>query len=110
MEQTKHDRTLIIKNLEKTVNEEELQIFIEDNSPKVQIEDIRIVRDKKGFSKGFAFVDFNDKKSAEICLDDINGKDIEGQIISVAISKPPSSGYICLKIFLLSLNISKRIF
>jgi len=92
MEQTKHDRTLIIKNLEKTINEQELKSFIEENSPDVQIEDVRIVKDKKGFSRGFAFVDFYDKKHAEICLDYLNGKLFEGEILSVAISKPPSSG------------------
>lgn len=91
-EQTKHDRTIIIKNLSRTVNEEELQEFLEASSPDVKTEDIRIVRDKKGFSKGFAFVDFFNKYDAEICLENINGKEIEGECISCAISKPPSSG------------------
>jgi len=91
-EQTKHDRTIIIKNLVRTVDEGELQEFLEENSPDVKHEDIRIVRDKKGFSKGFAFVDFFNKYDAEICLENINGKEIEGECIICAISKPPSSG------------------
>jgi RNA recognition motif-containing protein len=92
LEQTKHDRTIIVKNLSRTVDEEQMQEFIEVNSPDVKLEDIRIVRDKKGFSKGFAFVDFFNKYDAEICLENINGKLIEGEAILCAISKPPSSG------------------
>jgi len=91
-ELTKNERTLIIKNLQKTIDEEDLKQFIEENSPNVEIEDIRVVRDKKGFSKGFAFVDFADKNYAEICLNDINGKKLEEEYICCAISKPPSSG------------------
>lgn len=91
-ELTKQDRTLIIKNLSRTIDEEQLQEFIQNKSPLVNLEDIRIVRDKKGFSKGFAFVDFIDKKEAEKCLNDINGKILEDQALSCAISKPPSAG------------------
>lgn len=91
-EQTKHERTIIIKNLARTVDEEELKDFLEENSPDVKPEDLRVVRDNKGFSKGFAFVDFFNKYDAEICLENINEKEIEGEFISCAISKPPSSG------------------
>lgn len=92
IELSKHDRTVIIKNLLKTVDEEELQNFINDNSPNILIEDVRIVRDKKGFSKGYAFVDFLDKLNAEKCVKNINGKILEDNVLSCAISKPPSAG------------------
>ena len=92
IELTKHDRTVIIKNLLKTIDEEELQNFIADNSANILIEDVRIVRDKKGFSKGYAFVDFLDKLNAENCVKNINGKILEDNVLSCAISKPPSAG------------------
>jgi RNA recognition motif-containing protein len=92
LELTKHERTLIIKNLEKTIDEEQLKNFIKENTSEVSIEEIRIVRDKKGFSKGYAFVDFEFKEDAQRCLKNINGLKLEDEEIICALSKPPSAG------------------
>jgi RNA recognition motif-containing protein len=92
IELSKQERTLLIKNLEKTIDEEQLKNFIKENTSEVSIDEIRIVRDKKGFSKGYAFVDFEFKEDAERCLKNINGLKLENEELICAISKPPSAG------------------
>jgi len=86
------NKTVIIKNLSLSVNEEDLEAIIKANKDSFNIEDIRIVRDKRGNSKGFAFVDFSTTDEATECARIINNKEIGVQIISCAVSKPPALG------------------
>jgi RNA recognition motif-containing protein len=85
------NKTVIIKNLSLSINEDDLQSFIKTqvNYP---IEDIRIVRDKKGNSKGFAFADFSTTEDASNCAKILNNQKLLDQNLSCAVSKPPALG------------------
>lgn len=52
---------------------------------------MRIVRTVLGVSKGYAFVDFEEKESAEKALV-LHNMELEGRKCSVQFSKPPSKG------------------
>ncbi len=40
-------------------------------------------------SKGFGFITFNDESSAQVAVDKMNGKEIDGRTVKVSIAKPP---------------------
>jgi RNA recognition motif-containing protein len=85
-------KTVIIKNLKLEITEETLSSFIVEENPGVDIQDIRIVRDRRGASRGYAFVDFDTPKTANKCVKTLNHKTLNGNSITCAISKPPSLG------------------
>lgn len=85
-------KTVIIKNLTDDTTEEILSNFIKEEEPSLELEDIRIVKDRKGKSRGFAFIDFSTPKMANRFVKIINHKVLNGNIVSCAISKPPSLG------------------
>lgn len=86
------NKTVIIKNLTLSVSEEDLESFIKSQCESFNIEDIRIVRDKKGNSKGFAFVDFPTIEEATNCSKILNNKILLDNMLSCAVSKPPALG------------------
>jgi RNA recognition motif-containing protein len=88
----KSNKTVIIKNISPITKEEDLEGYIKEFLPETHIQDIRVVRDRKGNSKGFAFVDFFTVEDAHDCAILLNNKIIEENIISCAVSKPPKLG------------------
>ena len=87
------NKTVIIKNLSLLVNEEDIKAFIESyNNDSFDMQEIRIVRDKSGNSKGFAFVDFSSTNDAAECAKILNNKNFDDHILSCAVSKPPALG------------------
>jgi nucleolin len=88
----KSHKTVIIKNLKIEITEETLSSFITEENPGIHISDIRIVRDRKGVSRGYAFVDFETPNIANKCVKTLNQKVLNGNHILCAISKPPSLG------------------
>ena len=85
-------KTVIVKNLTFETTEENISNFIKEEEPSLEIDDIRIVKDRKGNSRGFAFIDFTTPKMANRFVKILNNKILNGNIISCAISRPPSLG------------------
>lgn len=50
---------------------------------------VRLITHKSGQSKGMAYVEFEDEESAKKALEQTDQKEIDGHVISVAISAPP---------------------
>ncbi|EKE39578.1 hypothetical protein ENUP19_0055G0079 [Entamoeba nuttalli] len=53
-----------------------------------EIKNSRVATHKDGASKGFGFVTFNDEETAEKAVNEMNGKEIDGSIVVVQISRP----------------------
>lgn len=53
------------------------------------LKDVRIVTYRNGHSKGLAYIEFEDEQSASKALLATDGMTLMGNVISVAISKPP---------------------
>lgn len=72
---------LFIGGLAWETNEQSLQ----DSFSKFgEIESVRVITDRAtGRSKGFGFVTFVDKDSADAAIDEMNGKDLDGRQIRV---------------------------
>lgn len=54
-----------------------------------EISEVTVIKDKfSGRSKGFGFITFSDKASAEKAIAELNGKEIQGRAITVSEAKP----------------------
>ena len=50
----------------------------------------KIIMDREsGRSKGFGFVEFTDKASADAAIEALNGKDLNGRNLNVSEARPP---------------------
>ena len=79
--------TLFVKNLSQAVEEEDIQNLFAAKLPNVQIEAIRLIRDRVDSSKrGIAFVDVATSSMAEESLS-LNESELKGQKILVFVSK-----------------------
>lgn len=89
-------KTVFIKNINLTTSEEELKTFLDScikgSYNKSYMMEIRLAIDEKGFSKGFAYIDFPNIETANRCLECCNNKRLDDNELICAISKPPSSG------------------
>lgn len=83
---------IIVKNLPENINEETLENILHEIDPFLKIEDTRVVRDRMGLSRGFAFMDFISAEKANDAVNVLHGRTVEGKILSCALSRPPSSG------------------
>ena len=77
---------IFVKNLPATASKEVVAKLF---SAYGKLKDIRIVTYRNGHSKGIAYVDFEKAADAAKAILQLDNKDIEGNIISVAISNPP---------------------
>ncbi|KAK0162802.1 hypothetical protein PV327_006548 [Microctonus hyperodae] len=77
---------LFIKGLAVTTTKEDLENIFKVHGA---LKDVRIVTYRNGHSKGLAYVEFEDKLSASKALLATDGITLMGNVISVAISKPP---------------------
>ena len=50
-----------------------------------------MAQNRKGLSRGFAFVEMDDKEAAESAVDAVNGLDYEGRTLSAKIVPPRDS-------------------
>jgi RNA recognition motif-containing protein len=80
---------LFVKGLASAVSEDTLRSLF---SPYGSLKDVRLATHRNGFPKGHAYVDFEDSESAERAMKELDGKEVEGKVISVAISNPPPKG------------------
>ena len=79
--------TLYVSNLHHQCNEEELQAAFSECG---KIKQVRLVRNKAGRPKGFAYIEYDDETSAALAIQKLDKYDLGGKPISVAISRPPS--------------------
>jgi RNA recognition motif-containing protein len=74
---------LFFGNLHFSVIESELFQLLEPYAP---IKSVKIIFDKKGRSKGFAFIDFEDENKAKSAMFELNEKVIRGRAISIKLA------------------------
>lgn len=86
------DKTIILKNLNINTTEEDISSLIKAQDEDIDIQDVRVIKDKKGVSRGYAFIDLSSHKNALACVDILNNVVLDDSLVTCAISKPPSSG------------------
>jgi hypothetical protein len=77
--------TLFILNLNYGTDDYSLRKFF--TSHKCNVEDVRIMRDSKGMSKGRAFVEMQDAESVQLGLQ-LNGEKLNSRVVTVEKSDP----------------------
>lgn len=77
---------LFVKGLPVTTTKEDLENIFKQYGT---LKDVRLVTYRNGHSKGLAYVDFVDDKSAGNAVLAVDGMSIGDKVISVAISQPP---------------------
>ena len=81
---------LFIGNLSRDAKDEDLQSAF---SPFGAVDSIAIIRDKfSGESRGFAFVEMNNKSEAEAAIKGMNGKELLGRALVVNEARPKNEG------------------
>ena len=78
--------TAYISNVPVNIKEHQLEEIFKQV---VRVKAVRIVRDRKGNSRGFAYCDFENEEDLINAVAVLQGKDIQGNHIGIAISKPP---------------------
>jgi RNA recognition motif-containing protein len=76
---------LHIGNLSKSMTDAELKGAIDGVSGSTSLE---IIRDQAGASKGYGFAEFTTDEGAQAVIAALNGKELQGQVITVAVARP----------------------
>jgi len=77
---------IYIGNLSYDVSEEKIKELF---SKFGEVSSVKIITDQySGRSKGFGFVEMNDKDSADKAIQELNGTDVLGRDIKVNLAKP----------------------
>ena len=76
--------SLHVGNLKYETTEETLKNVFSEIGPVVKVE---LIKKEDGTSKGYAFVDMENKKDADDAIEKLNKTDLEGRIITVAPKK-----------------------
>ena len=81
---------IYVGNLSYEVTEEDLKQAFEGFG---QVESVNIIKDRfSGDSRGFGFVEMPDKAEAQSAINDLNGKELKGQMLKVDEARPRSEG------------------
>ncbi|RZI46914.1 RNA recognition motif domain-containing protein [Candidatus Finniella inopinata] len=80
------NKKLYVSNLSFSMNDSDLEkVFAEVGS----VVSAKIITDRRsGRSKGFGFVEMTTDEEAKLAIKDLNGKESQGRMISVAEAKP----------------------
>ena len=78
--------TAFINNIPANIKEHQLEEILRQMT---KLKVVRIVRDRKGNSRGIAYCDFDTEEELIQAVNNLNGREIMGNIINIAISKPP---------------------
>lgn len=79
---------IYVGNLSAEVSEEDLRQAFEAFG---EIASVTIIKDKfSGKSRGFGFVEMPSNEEAQSAIEDLNGKDLKGQILNVNEARPRS--------------------
>ncbi|QHU91457.1 RNA-binding protein [Candidatus Saccharibacteria bacterium oral taxon 955] len=77
---------LFIGSLAYATTDDTLKAFFETVGP---VKDARVITDRdSGRSKGFGFVEYEDKALNEKAIDELNGKELDGRAIAVSVARP----------------------
>jgi len=57
-----------------------------------EIKDIRIIKDRAGKSKGYAFIEMPKKEEAQNAIDSLNGRELAGRVLKLNFAKTKPSG------------------
>lgn len=80
--------TAFISNLPGSVKEYQLDEVLRQL---VRVKAVRIVRDRKGNSRGIAYCDFESIEDLDYAVNNLNNAELFGNKVEVAVSKPPES-------------------
>lgn len=78
---------LFLSNLPFSATKQTIENFFKENG--FQVKDVRLVTQKSGKPKGLAYAEFNDAQEAAQAVIKLDGKELDGHTIKVAISNPP---------------------
>lgn len=87
---TTQSSTMFIKNLDWTVNEKNVKEVLADCPGLLEV---RLVRDFRGRSKGFCYVDFETPEAANAAVEKKQGTVLNARPLKIAISAPPQPTY-----------------
>jgi RNA recognition motif-containing protein len=77
---------IFVGNLSQQVNEQDIEALFKAYGP---VSSVKIIRDMfTGESKGFAFVEMNDKAAAAKAMEELNTKEVKGKKITVNEARP----------------------
>ena len=80
---------IYVGNLSYEVNEEDLQKAFSEFG---EVVSVKIIKDQyDGRSKGFGFVEMQDRREADTAIEGLNGKEFKGRSIKVNQAKPRSN-------------------
>ena len=78
---------IFIGNLAPQVNDQELEDLFKTYG---DIKSVKIIRDMSGVSKGFGFVEMEDKTAGETAIKELNEKELGGKKLTVNEARPKS--------------------
>lgn len=79
-------KTLFVSNLHNAVNEDQLHgLFLQFGD----VKSCTIVKDAHGDSKGFAFIEYHERKTCELALEKLKGVSFCGLPLEIQFAKPP---------------------
>jgi polyadenylate-binding protein len=85
---------IFVKNLDKSVSDEQLrEMFVKFG----EIQSCVIMKDDKGNSKGFGFINFTDHEAAAAAVEDMNSKEVETKKIYVGRAQKKAERLVTLK-------------
>ncbi|MBW8308548.1 MAG: RNA-binding protein [Candidatus Paracaedibacteraceae bacterium] len=81
---------LYVSNLPYSVNDQTLSQLFGDHGAVISA---KVITDKmSGRSKGFGFVEMETEQQANIAMEKLNGQDLNGRRMNVAIARPKEEG------------------
>jgi RNA recognition motif-containing protein len=82
---------IYVGNLSYNVDEEDLRKLFEQYG---EVKSAKLIMDKEtNSSKGFGFVEMEDKEGAKKALERLNGSEVNGKRIKVNIARPKKNNY-----------------
>jgi len=79
-------RQVFVGNIAWKATEDDIRNAFEGKG--IVVEDVRVMKEKSGQSKGFAFVRFDDETNLEHVIDTMNGLPLRGRPIDVQLTRP----------------------
>lgn len=80
-------KKVFVRGLQRAATKDDIKLLFE---PCGVVVDVRIVTYRNGFSKGIAYVEFQNEEAAAKAVESLDGKPSGSQTLSVALSNPPS--------------------
>jgi len=79
-------QNLFVSSLSFSVTDDELKNFFEQVG---EVASAKVITDREtGRSRGFGFVEFTDEANNQAAVDKLNGQDLGGRAIAVAVARP----------------------